>query len=190
MRKTSLRARRTTGNATDSPTAAVHEPNATTWPPSDPQGSVVTQGTPNGQTFGVPRKQLEVHEHSFVSGPRSGGHYENNAWHTGTFSHSHEGGDVRHEHPHTGPASYTIDKDDWARATGLRGGGRKKFTAKPSGEQMPIVQLGAADASFQVIVCDPSPDQRGDGPGMALPMRLMKQFKMTAQFVDGRKRRA
>lgn len=132
--------------------------------------------------------RLEVHEHSFVSGPRSGGHYENNAWHTGKFSHSHEGGDKPHCHENTGPSSYVIDKDDWFRATGLRGGGRKKFTAKPSGEQMPIRELEDWQKSFRVIVCDRMPDQKGDGPGIALPMRMMKQFKMTAQFVDGRKK--
>lgn len=165
MKKTTLRARRTPKvTRADSPTAAL---------------------------FGDGARQpalLEVHEHSFISGQRTGGHYERGVWHTGPFSHSHEGGDRPHQHPHTGPSAYTIDKDDWYRSTGLRGGGRKVFTSKPKGEQFPIKELEDWQKSFEVIVCDPSPDQKGTGPGMALPLRMIKQFGMTAQFIDGRKR--
>ena len=67
---------------------------------------------------------LEVHRHSFVSGS------------SGTFSHSHDGGATPHHHPGTGPATYTIDKDEWGWVTGLRGGGRKKYTRRQSGPQM------------------------------------------------------
>ncbi len=77
-------------------------------------------------------KQYEVHAHHWVSGSRRG-----------QFSHSHEGGDVGHEHTNTGPAAFTIDKDEWAAATGLRGGGRKKFTKRPAGEQMEAMPWGA-----------------------------------------------
>lgn len=134
-------------------------------------------------------KTFEVHTHSFISGPRSGGHYEKGAWHTGTFSHSHEGGNVGHAHPDTGPACFTIDKDDWYRSTGLRGGGRKKFTAKPSGEQFPIHELEDWQKSFEVIVCAPTPSKGepgylGEGPGIALPLRLMRTFDMTCSVKD------
>jgi hypothetical protein len=79
---------------------------------------------------------LEVHEHCFIRG--------NRARYAGTDAshlvHSHEGGDVPHTHADTGPASYTIDKDEWLRATGLvGGGGRKKFTDEPTGEQFPAI---------------------------------------------------
>lgn len=123
---------------------------------------------------------LEVHSHSFVSGPRCGGHYEKNGWHTGTFSHSHEEGNVPHEHPHTGPACY--------RATGLRGGGRKKFTAKPSGEQLPYIAKDPE--SFEVIICgDPTPEL-GEGPGIALPERIAQTFKAPYTIRDARSHRA
>lgn len=73
---------------------------------------------------------LEVHEHCIISGPR--------AYTAGLnkVRHSHADGDRAHSHADTGPASYTIDKDEWAAATGLRGGGRKKFTKRASGEQL------------------------------------------------------
>jgi hypothetical protein len=74
---------------------------------------------------------FEVHKHSWITNLRA----RNCNY---TFSHSHEGGDRPHHHPDTGPACYTIDKDDWLRNTGLRGGGRKKFTKNPRGQQMPI----------------------------------------------------
>jgi len=131
-------------------------------------------------------KALEVHTHSFVSGPRAGGHYERNQWHTGTFSHSHAGGDVGHEHPHTGPSCYVIDKDDWYRSTGLRGGGRKKFTVKPTGEQFPIVDLQEWQRTFAVILGQPTPPEWGNGPGLALPLRMVRAFKMRCVVKDGR----
>src|SRR6185369_12939685 len=92
----------------------------------------------------APRK-LEVHEHCFIAGPRSRA--------ASHLVHSHDGGDVPHTHPDTGPASYTIDKDEWARATGLRGGGRKKFTTTPTGEQLPFVARTPEEQQFEVIVC-------------------------------------
>lgn len=89
------------------------------------------------------KTKFEVHEHAFVSGPRRGG----------KLVHSHEGGNFTpHEHPNTGPGCYTIDKHEWAQKTGLRGGGTKKFTAKPSGEQLPTIPR--APAIFDVFVMD------------------------------------
>jgi hypothetical protein len=73
---------------------------------------------------------LEVHRHSYISGPLSR--------RSGTdIVHSHEGGNGQHYHPATGPATYTIDKDEWWLQTGgLRGGGRKRFTTRPVGPQL------------------------------------------------------
>lgn len=139
--------------------------------------------------------KLEVHEHVFVSGPRSNGLFiQKTQKTTSHFSHSHEGGDVPHQHPDTGPAAYTIDKDEWLRATGLRGGGRKKFTAKPSGEQFPIVELEDWQKSFEIVVHEPGPSPIQDprlppeGPGIAPAVRMILGFGMTVAAVrDGTK---
>lgn len=132
-------------------------------------------------------KRLEVHEHAFTSG----------RW--DKISHSHEGGDAPHEHPDTGPASYTIDKDEWARKTGLRGGGRKKYTAKASGEQFPLVPRGPQ--FFDVFVLDsalvagndgklrpirPSDEILGGGP---VAERMQQACGLTARVHDLRTRR-
>lgn len=110
--------------------------------------------------------KLEVHEHWYPKGPCGR-----------RLIHSHEGGSVPHQHPDTGPGSYTIDKDEWERATGLKGGGKKKFTAKPSGEQAPIVELEDWQKSFVVVVGSPV-SSSGEGPGIALPLRMALQFGM------------
>jgi hypothetical protein len=132
-------------------------------------------------------KRLEVHEHSYVSGryANGGGYSKDGRWITKVV-HSHEGGDQPHQHEHTGPASYTIDKDEWLKATGLRGGGRKKFTAKPSGEQMPVVELEDWQKSFEVVICAPPKVYVGEGPGIALPMRLVKTFGLKVSRVTER----
>lgn len=131
-------------------------------------------------------RPLEVHTHSFVSGLRAnGGCYSpRGVWLLSTFSHSHADGDRAHQHPNTGPASYTIDKDEWARATGLRGGGRKTFTAKPTGEQLPRVELKAWQTSFEVIVVVPRQSENGAGPGIAPAVRMIQQFGMTANVKE------
>jgi hypothetical protein len=120
--------------------------------------------------------KLEVHEHAFVRGPRSrraGTHH---------FVHSHEGGDVPHQHPDTGPARYTIDKDGWLRETGLRGGGRKKFTVRPTGEQFPRLELEPWQTEFEIAaqprVKTKPGEQVFEGPGIALPLRMILGFRM------------
>lgn len=136
------------------------------------------------------RPQFEVHRHTFVSGPRANGHYERDGqWHTGTFSHSHDGGHVGHEHPHTGPACYTIDKDDWFRTTGLRGGGRKTFTPQPTGEQFPIVALTPEQQTFEVRIVGHHDPAKGNGPGIALPARIAFAFKLRPIVIDQRPKR-
>lgn len=117
-------------------------------------------------------KTLEVHEHCYITGPNAG------HWAKGKFSHSHADSDVPHSHPRTGPSAYTIDKDDWFRSTGLTGGGRKVFTAKPRGPQLAFIARTPEQQTFEVIVGTPPRDYKGDGPGLALPLRIMKTFGM------------
>ncbi|HEU4366777.1 MAG TPA: hypothetical protein VFV05_00955, partial [Methylomirabilota bacterium] len=102
-----------------------------------------------------------------------------------SFVHSHEGGDKPHKHEHTGPACYTIDKDDWFRATGLRGGGRKKFTARPTGEQFPVKELEDWQKSFEVVVCDPPGHYTGEGPGIAPAVRMQLALGMSCAVRRG-----
>lgn len=124
--------------------------------------------------------KLEVHEHCFIRGPRA-----NKSW-AYNLRHSHEGGDQPHQHADTGPASYTIDKDEWFRATGLRGGGRKKFTAKPSGDQFPLAALEKWQTEFEVVVCErptegPLADSRGGGFEAATRMQLAFGMRATVR---------
>lgn len=86
---------------------------------------------------------LEIHRHSYISGTNA------NWSPCREVVHSHEGGDRPHEHEHTGPGGYTIDKDEWFAATGLRGGGRKKFTVRPTGPQLPVIPR--EPTSFDII---------------------------------------
>ncbi|HYZ88313.1 MAG TPA: hypothetical protein VE620_03350 [Myxococcales bacterium] len=135
--------------------------------------------------------RLEVHEHSYISGRYANGGANipgkmPPTWKASKFSHSHEGGDRPHQHPETGPASYTIDKDDWLRTTGLRGGGRKTFTVKPTGEQLPIVELEDWQKFFELIIGDPPADYRGEGPGFAPAARMILGHKMTCVIRDAR----
>lgn len=131
-------------------------------------------------------KNLEVHEHIFITGPRANGCF---IWAqqktTSHFSHSHEGGDVPHSHPDTGPACYVIDKDDWFRTTGLHGGGRKVLTAAPSGEQMPRVELEKWQTEFEIIVGPPPKVFIGEGPGIALPARMILACGMKVAALRG-----
>jgi hypothetical protein len=90
------------------------------------------------------RGALEVHEHSYIdrNDRRS------------DIEHSHGGGDRPHRHAHCGPAHYTIDRDEWARTTGLKGGGRKRYTAAPTGPQMPAVEIEPEENTFRVVFVD------------------------------------
>lgn len=121
----------------------------------------------------VPRR-LEVHGHHIITGPRARGLHA-------SFEHSHAGGDHPHTHPDTGPASYTIDKDEWLRATGLKGGGRKTFTAKPMGEQFELIPRPAAESTFEIIVHDPPapPGFTGTGGGHSTAARMVLAFGLT-----------
>lgn len=120
----------------------------------------------------------EVHEHCFVSGPRA-------KVAPVSFTHSHEGGDRPHRHPDTGSATYTIDKDEWRRQTGMVGGGRKKFTKRPTGEQLPLVTLTPEETHFEVIGFDPPnvpTGFKGTGSGTHPVIRMMMAHKLTPAF--------
>ena len=126
-------------------------------------------------------KPLEVHEHSIISGPRANRGEK--------IVHSHADGDVPHQHPHTGPAAYTIDKDEWSQATGgLAGGGRKRFTAKPEGEQLPRVELEDWQKGFEVHYAEDPTGGLGNvtGGGHLAAARMMLAFKMEAVVVPFR----
>lgn len=133
-------------------------------------------------------ERLEVHEHCFVSGPRRGRF--GNSWPAGQasdFEHSHPGGNEPHSHPDTGPASYTIDKDEWLRMTGLSGGGRKKFTTKPSGDQLPFVPRTPEESSFEIIMSDPpflppGWDPESSGGGHIAAAHMVAKHKLTPVF--------
>lgn len=125
---------------------------------------------------------LEVHNHSFISGPRSG--FANSK----PLAHSHEGGNAPHQHPDCGPASYTVDRDAWRAATGLDGGGRKRYTAKPTGDQLPVVPLEDWEKSFDVVVVDTlPPGSRVTGGAHVATANMALKFKMGVNFHDQRR---
>ena len=93
--------------------------------------------------------RFEVHEHSYVSGPNARWASPGNR-----LEHSHADGSTGHQHPDTGPAAFTIDKDEWYAATGMKGGGRKAYTKVPSGPQLERVELEPWQTTFEVVFCD------------------------------------
>lgn len=119
----------------------------------------------------LPEVKFEVHSHSFISGPRSSRGQG--------IVHSHAGGELPHKHPETGPASYTIDKRDWLRMTGLEGGGEKEFTPKPDGEQLPIVELEEWQKSFEIHHGEPPVGFEGSGGGFYTAARMVLGSRMT-----------
>ena len=82
----------------------------------------------------------EVHTHSFVSGPRSGGRYRNGKWDDGKITHSHPGGGTSHTHPGTGPAYY--------------GHGKPKVTKKPTAEQLETIPRSDEENTFDLVITD------------------------------------
>lgn len=133
-------------------------------------------------------RPYEVHEHCFVSGPRA-----NRPGYS--FDHSHPGGSVPHQHPNTGPACFTIDRDEWRRRTGRDGGGRKVFTKTPTGERLPVLELEPWQKSFDVIIDEESLQRfraerpHAEGPGEAPAMRMVLGFRMKANVRRAPRRR-
>ena len=127
----------------------------------------------------VPKeKPLEIHEHSIISGPRVNCGAK--------IVHSHEDGDIPHGHKHTGPATYTIDQDDWHRATGgVAGGSRKRFTKTPEGEQLPRVELEDWQKSFEIHYAEDPTGGLKDvtGGGHLAAARMVLAFRMTAVVI-------
>lgn len=98
--------------------------------------------------------------------------------------HAHPGGDEPHQHAHYGPAHY--------------GYGAPQFSAKPKGDQLPIVELEDWQKSFEVhyMGAAPGPGEPGfigAGPGTLPAERMIHGFKMrVSRIVDhsrGRKGR-
>lgn len=83
---------------------------------------------------------FEMHEHHFVSGPRSTAGYRNGVWCETKFSHSHPGGGVAHTHPNTGPSYF--------------GHGKPKVTKKPKGEQMEFIPRTDEENTFDLVITD------------------------------------
>lgn len=124
------------------------------------------------------RKPLEVHEHCIIRGPRAN--------RSERIVHSHEDGETPHGHPDTGPASYTIDQDDWARASGVAdGGSRKRFTKTPEGEQLPRVELEDWQKSFEIHYADDPTGGFKDstGGGHFAAARMVLAFRMRAVVI-------
>jgi hypothetical protein len=130
------------------------------------------------------KSKLEVHEHCYITGP--------NARWAGDRSklvHSHEGGNKPNEHAdetqRTGPGCYTIDKDEWFARTGMRGGGRKKFTNQPSGVQLPIVEIDPPQIRIFIHGDGGAEAARGcTGPGLALVDRMELAVKAKVVSVE------
>lgn len=123
-------------------------------------------------------ERMEVHEHTFISGPRGAHHSDR------TIVHSHPGGNDPHQHEHTGPACYTIDKADWHRMSGgVEGGSEKIFTTAPEGEQLPIVELEDWQKSFEIHYGPMPQGFEGTGGGHLAAARMILRFKMTVSNV-------
>lgn len=127
--------------------------------------------------------KLEVHEHCIISGPNA-----NKTW-LNRITHSHEGGDQPHGHDdgthRTGPGAYTIDKDEWLARTGLKGGGRKKFTSKPTGPQMPLVPREPSQIKVVIVGDGGAAAARGcTGPGVATVDRIVLACKAKVVSVE------
>lgn len=125
-------------------------------------------------------KTLRVHDHAFVSGPRS-----RFSGPRGEIVHSHEGGDVAHTHPDTGPCHLA--------------GTKPKFTARPNGEQLPYVKTDPASLVFDLYILDSarkmgdlsvgSAGNYGDPFLMPAAERMKSAFGMTARVHDLRTRK-
>lgn len=127
---------------------------------------------------------FELHEHHAPKGD-------------GRIVHSHDGGNFPqgHSHPGYGPAKYTIDKQDWARATGgLAGGSKKVFTATPEGPQLESLDRRENDKSFDVhgmgsrLFIDPREAAAGivqlSGAVGFTACRMMLTFGLYCNIVD------
>jgi hypothetical protein len=130
-------------------------------------------------------EQFEMHEHVFISGPRQNARYVKNEWvDDRKLVHSHMGGSVPHAHPHTGPSYY--------------GHGKRKFSAKPKGEQLSYVALSEEETSFELVITDsalihgktPIGDTPVEALGFPAAERMMTGSRLKCIVRDERKKRA
>lgn len=117
---------------------------------------------------------LEIHEH-----------YDLTNANKPNIRHSHAGGSEPHQHPKCGPAVY-----EPRRQIGIRKPRKPKMTAKPTGPQLPWKELEEWQRSFKVVVCDPTPPEWGEGPGIALPLRIHETFRIPFTVHDGTTRKS
>jgi hypothetical protein len=111
-----------------------------------------------------PQQGFELHEHSFITGPRSkSGYGKNGKWHVSgeTIRHSHPGGSTPHTHEHTGPSCFRVDK----------------YTVRPNSEQLPSIPIPKEDLTFDVIYCG-AVNGRGTGGALATAERMMRTFRL------------
>lgn len=106
--------------------------------------------------------------------------YTAEVWVDGTHfcdvsNHGQGGPDMQHPPRASAPGRQA------AFHTGLRGGGRKKFTTKPIGEQFARIELEKWQTEFEVIVGPPPPDFKGQGAGIAPAARMVLAFGMKAK---------
>lgn len=135
--------------------------------------------------IGTP-EPLEIHEHIFVSGPRSAsGIGKDGKWHVGGehIKHSHAGGSVPHTHPATGPSFY-----------GYRA---SKVTKRPTGEQgLQVIPRTEEENTFELIVTDsalihgktPIGDTPLESLGFPAAERMMAGCRMKCIVRDERTR--
>jgi hypothetical protein len=83
----------------------------------------------------------------------------------------------------TGPACFTIDKDAWLRATGMRGGGRKKFTEGPEGPQLSAIAIPAQERRVKVFVHPSAREVDHVGAGSATLARMVAAFGIVPEFI-------
>lgn len=126
-----------------------------------------------------------LHTHHFVRGPRSSARYRGGVWCETKFTHSHEGGDVAHTHPETGPSFYAYRSP--------------KRTKKPNGEQFAeMTPLTDEERTFEVVITDSALKSTHDGlvpigdtPVEALGFpaadRMMVEGRMICVIRDERK---
>jgi hypothetical protein len=120
----------------------------------------------------------ELHEHYFVSGPRSSQGYRNGVWCEIKFSHSHPGGSIPHRHPDTGPAFYGYRKS--------------KFSKRSFGEQFELVPLTEEENTFVLHLTDSGPTQDTPFEALRFPpaQRMMRWHRMKCIVRDERRKQA
>lgn len=129
----------------------------------------------------------ELHSHAYIGRePHCQGQRD--------ITHSHEGGDSAHQHADYGPAHYS------------RGGRRRpKFTKKPNGPQLALVELEEWQRTFRVVFVDHYTSEHlrsagttredfdrqredfrrcmaGDGIGGMVAERMINEFDMTPVY--------